>query len=99
MMLVGLICLVLVMGGADSKIVISSPLVTPFPDNKIPYLYSNIGHLDYDKSQSYDLVISNASLCNSSSLPPNRLFSSGSGVVLSGVQCYKPGSRSGTGRS
>ena len=68
MMFVGLICLVLVMGGADSKIVISSPLVTPFPDNKIPYLYSNIGHLDYDKSQSYDLVISNASLCNNSSL-------------------------------
>ena len=67
MTFVGLICLVLVMGG-DSKIVISSPLVTPFPGNEIPYLYSNIGHLDYDKSQSYDLVISNVSLCNSTSL-------------------------------
>lgn len=47
----------------QATIAISSPLVTPFSDNLLPYFYANFGVIRYDKSQTYDLFITNQSLC------------------------------------
>ncbi len=48
---------------SHSTIHINSPLVTPFPSNNIPYFYVNFGQINYEKSQNFDLVILNNSLC------------------------------------
>jgi hypothetical protein len=48
---------------ALSTLVITSPLVTDFPDNTIDYFYANFGEIPYGKTSSFDLIILDVSLC------------------------------------
>jgi hypothetical protein len=48
---------------ALSTLVITSPLVTDFPDNTIDYFYANFGEIPYGKTLSFDLIIFDVSLC------------------------------------
>jgi len=48
---------------AISTLVITSPLVTDFPDNTIDYFYANFGEIPYGKTLSFDLIIFDVSLC------------------------------------
>lgn len=46
-------------------LVITTPLVTDFPNNTIDYFYSNFGEIPYGKTQSFDLVVYDESFCGS----------------------------------
>lgn len=47
----------------QSSLVITSPLVTDFPDNSIPYFYANFGEVTYGKTLSFDVRIMENGLC------------------------------------
>ncbi len=46
-----------------TTVIITSPLLTPFADNKLNYSYANFGQVPYGKSISYDLVYVDNNLC------------------------------------
>jgi hypothetical protein len=46
-----------------SSLIITSPLVTDFPDNSIPYFYANFGEVTYGKTLSFDVRIMENGLC------------------------------------
>ena len=46
-----------------STIIITSPAVTPFIDNSVPYYYSNFGEVPYGKSLTFELKVVSSNLC------------------------------------
>lgn len=64
LMVVCLLLLLSLLPAAHSTILVTSPLVTPLPNNSIPYFYSNYGTIHYQKVQNYQLLLLNSSLCN-----------------------------------
>lgn len=40
-----------------ATLVITTPLVTEFPNNTIDYFYSNFGEIPYGKTQSFEAVV------------------------------------------
>jgi hypothetical protein len=48
---------------SQSSLIITSPLVTDFPDNSIPYFYANFGEVTYGKTLSFDVRIMENGLC------------------------------------
>jgi len=46
-----------------STLVITSPLVTDFPNNTVDYFYANFGEIPYGKTLSFDVLLLNDSLC------------------------------------
>lgn len=61
--------LVTCMSIAWSTLVITTPLITDFPNNTIDYFYANFGEISYGKTLSFDLQVTNNSLCG----PPTDL--------------------------
>ncbi len=49
-----------------TTLVITTPLVTTFPDNNIDYYYANFGEIPYGKTLSFDVVVLDQSLCDNS---------------------------------
>jgi hypothetical protein len=64
--MIRLIVLIAVVGLAHATLVITSPLVTDFPNNTIPYFYANFGEVAYGKTLSFDLTIADSGLCDPS---------------------------------
>jgi hypothetical protein len=52
------------LGTVWGTLVITTPLVTDFPDNTLDYFYANFGDIPYGKTLSFDLVILQDSLCS-----------------------------------
>ena len=48
---------------AHASLIITSPLVTDFPNNSIPYFYANFGEVTYGKTLSFDVRIMENGLC------------------------------------
>lgn len=46
-----------------ARLIITTPLVTEFPNNSIPYYYANFGEVPYGKSLSYDVIVLDDGLC------------------------------------
>jgi hypothetical protein len=57
LVLLGYICT------AWSTLVITTPLVTDFPNSTIDYFYANFGEIPYGKTMSFDVVVTNDSFC------------------------------------
>lgn len=47
-----------------STLIITNPIVTDFPNNELNYYYSNFGEIPYAKTLSFDINVSNDSLCD-----------------------------------
>lgn len=62
-----IVLLMCCLGGAWGTLVITTPLVTDFPDNTVDYFYANFGEIPYGKTLSFDLLLLSDSLCT---LPP-----------------------------
>lgn len=58
--LLGLLSLISV----HSTVLIISPKKTPFSNNYLPYLYANFGVVNYGKSQDFNVVVLNSTLCS-----------------------------------
>jgi hypothetical protein len=48
---------------ARGSLIVTSPLVTDFPNNSIPYFYANFGEVSYGKTLSFDLQLMESGLC------------------------------------
>lgn len=70
---------------AASTLVISSPLVTPFKHNEIPYKYSNFGVINYHTNSSYKLVFSSESFCSKAN---KTMFHEPTFLVVSPLNIY-----------
>ena len=62
--LFNLVCLlVLLIAPAAPTIVITQPAETPFDNNTIQYWYTNFGVIHYNKPMSYEVYVTNSTLC------------------------------------
>ena len=57
------IAVLVLLTASHSTLLITSPLVTDFPNNSIPYFYANFGEVTYGKTLSFDLKIMENGLC------------------------------------
>ena len=46
-----------------STIVITQPAATNFEKNELPYMYANFGVIHYNKPMSYELFLTDSTLC------------------------------------
>lgn len=58
------VLLVLLLTMLDATVLITSPIVTLFPNNTLPYYYANFGEVPYGKSLRFNLVVPESSLCD-----------------------------------
>jgi hypothetical protein len=57
------IAVLVLLATIHATLLITSPLVTDFPNNSIPYFYANFGEVTYGKTLSFDLKIMENGLC------------------------------------
>jgi hypothetical protein len=58
-----IIFLIATLSIVNGTILITSPLVTTFTDNKLLYDYANFGKIKYEKSLNYHLLVLDHQLC------------------------------------
>ena len=61
--LCSLFFLVLLAQFSSQTILITQPAVTSFVKNEVQYWYSNFGIIHYNKPMSYEIYVSNSTLC------------------------------------
>ena len=61
--MISIVIAILCIVGSQSTVLIISPKKTPFSDNHLPYLYANFGVVNYGKSQDFNVVILDSTLC------------------------------------
>ncbi len=44
-------------------ILLTQPAITPYPSNELPYWFGNFGLIHYNKPMSFNLYVTNYSLC------------------------------------
>lgn len=57
------IALLVLLAATQATLLVTSPLVTDFPNNSIPYFYANFGEVTYGKTLSFDIKIMENGLC------------------------------------